>query len=25
MARLGWVNGPNLSTNPTPPKKSAKT
>jgi len=25
MARLGWVNGSNLSTNPTPPKKSTKT
>merc|ERR1711964_186374 len=21
MARLGWVNGPNMSTNPEPPKK----
>jgi hypothetical protein len=25
MARLGWVNGPNLSTNPIPPKNSSKT
>ena len=25
MARLGWVNGPNMSTNPEPPKKGIQS